>query len=155
SNKPKRWVVDRYFGQYNKSRRDRWVFGDRGSGAYLTKFAWTRIYRHRMVRGTASPDDPALADYWAERRRKAPLLPIGNDSLRLYETQQGRCPLAHGPPLPDENLPQTPRQWEDWQATTRKTIVTIAMREDSPSEVTKPRLAHHRCQRRHHAATGN
>jgi len=34
-------------------------------------------------------------------------------------------------------------------------FVTIAMREDSPSEVTKPRLAHHRCQQRHHAATGN
>ena len=28
-NKPKRWVVARYFGQFNKSRRDRWVFGDR------------------------------------------------------------------------------------------------------------------------------
>ena len=108
-----------------------------------------------MVRGTASPDDPALADYWAERRRKAPLAPIGNDSLRLYETQHARCPLCHGPLLPDENLPQTPRQWEDWQATTRKTIVTIAMREDGTSEVTKPRLAHHRCQQRHHVAKGN
>jgi RNA-directed DNA polymerase len=155
SNKPKRWVVDRYFGQFNKSRRDRWVFGDRDSGAYLNKFAWTRIYRHRMVRGTASPDDPALTEYWAERRRKAPLLPIGNASLRLYETQHGRCPLCQSPLLPDEHLPQSPREWEHWQATTRKTIITILMRKDGTSDQTTPRLAHHRCHQRHTTANGN
>jgi RNA-directed DNA polymerase len=149
SNKPTRWVVDRYFGQFNKSRRDRWVFGDRDSGAYLNKFAWTRIYRHRMVRGTASPDDPALTEYWAERRRKAPLLPIGNASLRLYEAQHGRCPLCKAPLLPDEDLPQSPREWEHWQATTRKTIITILRQEDGTSEQTKPRLAHHHCHQRH------
>ena len=70
ANKPTSWIIARYFGMFNKSRRDRWVFGDRQSGAYMHKFAWTRIVRHRMVKGTASPDDPALADYWAERRRK-------------------------------------------------------------------------------------
>jgi RNA-directed DNA polymerase len=152
---PTRWVVDRYFGQFNKSRRDRWVFGDRDSGAYLNKFAWTRIYRHRMVRGAASPDDPALTEYWAERRRKAPLLPIGNDSLRLYETQRGHCPLCRSPLLPGEDLPQSPREWEHWQATTRKTIITILMREDGTSDQTKRRLVHHRCHQRHITADGN
>jgi RNA-directed DNA polymerase len=155
SNKPRRWVVDRYFGQFNKSRRDRWVFGDRDSGAYLNKFAWTRIYRHRMVRGAASPDDPALTEYWAERRRKAPLLPIGNDSLRLYETQRGRCPLCGDSLLPDDGLPQSPREWEHWQATTRKTIVTIQMRADGTSDEIKPRLAHHRCHQRHNTTNGS
>jgi hypothetical protein len=48
-SKPKRWVTARYFGEFNKSRQDRWVFGDRPSGRYLTKFAWTPIVRHRMV----------------------------------------------------------------------------------------------------------
>ena len=33
---------------------NRWVFGDRDSGAYLPKFAWTKIVRHAMVTGTAS-----------------------------------------------------------------------------------------------------
>jgi len=33
-NKSKHWIVNRYFGAFNKSRRDRWVFGDRVSGAY-------------------------------------------------------------------------------------------------------------------------
>ena len=46
SNKPTRWVIARYFGQFNKARQDRWVFGDRQSGAYLHRFAWTNIVRH-------------------------------------------------------------------------------------------------------------
>jgi RNA-directed DNA polymerase len=69
-NKPRSWIVGRYFGAFNRFRNDRWVFGDRDSGAYLVKFSWTGITRHIMVKGTASPDDPALARYWAERRKK-------------------------------------------------------------------------------------
>ncbi|MEU8042503.1 group II intron reverse transcriptase/maturase, partial [Streptosporangium sp. NPDC049078] len=68
--KPKDWVVKQYFGTFNKSRADKWVFGDRLSGAYLHKFAWTSIVRHVMVKGAASPDDPSLQDYWASRHRK-------------------------------------------------------------------------------------
>jgi hypothetical protein len=69
-HKGKRWITSRYFGAFNSSRRDRWVFGDRDSGAYLIKFAWTKITRHTLVKGWASPDDPALTDYWAARRRR-------------------------------------------------------------------------------------
>src|SRR4029077_5184176 len=32
-HKGKRWITSRYFGAFNSSRRDRWVFGDRDSGA--------------------------------------------------------------------------------------------------------------------------
>jgi hypothetical protein len=46
------------------------VFGDRASGAYLHRFAWTNIVRHQIVTGRSSPDDPALTEYWAARRRK-------------------------------------------------------------------------------------
>ena len=52
------WVATRYFGMFNKSRQDRWVFGDRATGAYLTKFSWTKIVRHVPVHAGASPDDP-------------------------------------------------------------------------------------------------
>lgn len=57
---------------FNPSKRNRWIFGDRGTGAYLPKFAWTKIVRHSMVVGNASPDDPALTDYWTQRRRRQP-----------------------------------------------------------------------------------
>src|SRR5262249_22987604 len=94
-NKSKHWIADRYFGAFNRSRRDRWVFGDRDSGAYLHKFAWTKIVRHQMVPGTASPDDPTLADYWVKRRlRRTP--PLDGVSLRLLMAQHGRCPLCGG-----------------------------------------------------------
>ncbi len=44
-NKPRSWIVDRYFGAFNRFRNDRWVFGDRDGGAYLVKFSWTGITR--------------------------------------------------------------------------------------------------------------
>ena len=48
--KPAYWVFARYFGKFNKARQDRWVFGDRTSGSYLHRFAWTNIVRHQIVR---------------------------------------------------------------------------------------------------------
>jgi RNA-directed DNA polymerase len=48
---------------FNPARRDKWVFGSRQTGFYLRKFAWTKIVRHRMVAGRASPDDPAWTGY--------------------------------------------------------------------------------------------
>ncbi|WP_329056224.1 hypothetical protein OG738_21715 [Amycolatopsis sp. NBC_01488] len=63
-NKPRKWIVRRYFGRFNRFRNDWWVFGsrdhvldDRGTVAYLIKFSWTNIVRHQLVTGSASPDD--------------------------------------------------------------------------------------------------
>jgi hypothetical protein len=92
-NKPKHWVVGRYFGAFNKFRNDRWVFGDRDSGGHLVKFAWTSINRHVMVKGAASTDDPALADYWASRRRRSKP-PLDSYTLGLLTRQDGHCPLC-------------------------------------------------------------
>lgn len=38
ANKPKSWIVGRYFGRFNKFRNDRWVFGDRESGVYQLEY---------------------------------------------------------------------------------------------------------------------
>jgi RNA-directed DNA polymerase len=99
ANKPTRWVVARYWGRFNTARQDRWVFGDRASGAYMHKFAWTSIIRHQIVDGTASPDDPTLAEYWAWRRRRTPL-PIDKTSRWLLTAQDGRCPICRTALLP-------------------------------------------------------
>ena len=113
SNKPRNWIVKRYFGQFNPSRQDHWVFGDRDSGAYLTRFAWTKIVRHVQVKGGASPDDPTLTDYWASRRRtNTP--PLDRTGLRLLQTQQGRCPLCRELLLHADREPQDPQEWEKW-----------------------------------------
>ena len=89
------------------------MFGDRDSGAYLHQFAWTKIVRHQMVKGGASPDDPALADYWAARRRRntPPLRPA---SLRLLQAQHGRCPLCGTCSCTPTSEPQSPSEWEQW-----------------------------------------
>jgi RNA-directed DNA polymerase len=65
-----RWIVDQYFGRFHPTRQDRWIFGDRATGIHLTRLGWTPIRRHVIVRSGASPDDPALTDYWARRRRR-------------------------------------------------------------------------------------
>ncbi|HZN83720.1 MAG TPA: hypothetical protein VFC01_29150 [Mycobacterium sp.] len=49
--KPKRWIIRRYFGRFNPSRSNHWVFGDIASGAYLPLMAWTPIVRYRKVTG--------------------------------------------------------------------------------------------------------
>ena len=147
ANKPTRWVVARYHGRFNTSRRDRWVFGDRKSGAYLHRFAWTKIVRHQMVTGAASPDDPALAEYWAERRRKTPL-PIDKTSRWLLKAQDGRCAICRNALVSDDDRPQNPREWERWLATTRKTITKVIIREDSKPDETEPRLIHADCRDR-------
>ena len=92
-NKPKRWIVGRYFGKFSKSRNDHWVFGHRESGGHLVKFSWTRIDRHVIVKGGASPDDPALADYWATRRRRSKP-PLDDYTLSLLTRQNGLCSLC-------------------------------------------------------------
>ncbi len=124
SNKPKSWVVHRYFGKFNKARQNQWVFGDRHSGAYMHYFAWTHIVRHMVVKSGASPDDPALADYWALRRRKAPL-PINNTTLRLFRAQDGRCPICKRVLFAADQQPQTPSDWEQWLTSTRTTITIV------------------------------
>jgi RNA-directed DNA polymerase len=144
STKPTHWVFTRYFGTFNKARNDRWVFGDRTSGAYLHRFAWTNIVRHQIVRHRASPDDPALTEYWAWRRRKAPL-PINRRAFRLHQEQDGRCAICRATLVPVEDRPQTPHQWETWLATTRKTI-DIVWDPGTPDKAGPPRLIHLHCQ---------
>jgi RNA-directed DNA polymerase len=147
-NKPKSWVIARYFGKFNKARQDRWVFGDRKSGAYMHRFAWTKIVRHQMVGGGASPDDPALADYWAWRRRKTSP-PINNTSLWLLRAQDGRCPICGNALLAVDDQPQIPREWEQWLASTRNTITIVTQATSTPDEA-EPRLIHANCRDRHH-----
>jgi RNA-directed DNA polymerase len=145
--KPKRWIVNRYFGRYNRSRQDRWVFGDRDSGAYLVKHAWTKIVRHRMVKGGSSPDDPALAEYWASRRRRAAPPPLDNLSLRLLRSQRGACPLCGQLLLYADHPPQSPHEWEQWVRSTGKALAkrSIAYQERGMSGASTLRLVHARC----------
>ena len=93
-NKSKRWVVNRYFGQFNKSRRDRWVFGDRDSGAYLLKYC--------LDQDRPAPDGARHG----VSRRPGPGRVLGQaataqarhrwtaSACACLKAQHGRCPLC-------------------------------------------------------------
>ncbi len=155
SNKSKHWVVNRYFGQFNKSRQDQWVFGDRKSGAYLLRFSWTSIVRHQLVSGTASLDDPDLADYWAKRRQRI-TPPLDGVSLGLLKTQRGRCLLCDELLLFADLEPQSPDELEQWVRVTRKAVrkqaITTEAGDGMLDESAALRLVHADCQRRSRAA---
>ncbi len=150
ANKPKRWIVDQYYGKFNKFRNDRWVFGDRDSGACLVKFSWTSIRRHVQVKGTASPDDPALASYWANRRKRV-RPPLDRYTLRLLSRQAGYCPLCGEPLLTAGQPPQSPEQWERWWLqVTRQAIAAsylVHHGRPGPPDDDQTRLVHASCQR--------
>jgi RNA-directed DNA polymerase len=152
--KPKRWVMRHYFGRFDKSREDQWVFGEISTGTYLHKFSWTPITRHVMVKGKASPDDPALQDYWAKRRQKKAPPVMGRTSLYLAYRQKGLCPLC------DETLitgaeyePDNPREWIDWFAAVTKRLHKhhfVYRRNGGGDGLENLRLVHADCHRQHH-----
>jgi RNA-directed DNA polymerase len=149
-NKSKRWLIGRYFGKFNRFRNDHWVFGDRDSGGYLVKFSWTGIDRHVIVKGAASPDDPALTDYWASRRRRSQP-PLDDYNLRLLTRQDGLCPLCGDHLLTADQPPESPQQWERWWLRiTRKAIAAsylVHHGRSSPAGHNPTCLVHASCHR--------
>lgn len=148
-NKSRRWIVSRYFGRFNMSRNDKWVFGDRDTGAYLHRFGWTKIVRHVMVTGTSSVDDPTLADYWAGRRRRR-FVPVDNTTLRLLRKQQGMCWVCGDYLLHADRQPESPQEWEQWLRVVKKAMVSnhIVTRSPDLPNAGPIRLVHAYCRTR-------
>ncbi len=83
-NKGMHWVKNRYFGYFNGRE---WRFRANYQNTHGAKIEITvkditaiKIRRHVKVKGTASPDDPRLAEYWLNRAAKATM---SVDSLSL------------------------------------------------------------------------
>jgi RNA-directed DNA polymerase len=101
--KNKDWRHLRYWGRLHLERNDPWVFGDKQTGAYLLKFSWFPIERHVLVKGTASPDDPRLKDYWMKRQAR-PVKDLTLSKQKLAKRQKGRCPECGESLFNDEEL---------------------------------------------------
>ncbi|MEU4165129.1 group II intron maturase-specific domain-containing protein [Actinoplanes sp. NPDC026670] len=148
--KPRYWINSRYFGRFHPARQDKWVFGDRVTGAHLHKFCWTNIVRHALVKHAASPDDPALTQYWAERRRRRPPPGLSPSLAAGIRAQRGRCPLCGEFLLHVAHEPNSPGQWERWFTAIRVAItrqVISTSNRDAPDE--QRRLIHTHCHRRY------
>ena len=95
-----RWVIPRYFTRVGGNN---WVFyaktKDRHgkiTKTYLYQIGHTLITRHIKVKGAASPDDPALADYWTARQTRygKSYFAVGSKLYRVAARQGWRCPLC-------------------------------------------------------------
>jgi RNA-directed DNA polymerase len=150
-NKGARWVTSRYYGKFCPGRDDKWVFGDRETGAHLLNHAWTGIRRHVAVKGRASPDDPDLAGYWEYRRRRhGPPLDAG--TLSLLGRQQNRCPHCGDLLIDVSHLPASPEDWEHWWLSvtrqyTPRAASTVGATPPPEGSGTIPALMHASCHR--------
>lgn len=157
ANKSSDWIKRKYFGRYNRSRMDRWVFGDEDTGKYLEKFSWTRIQRHRQVRTDASKDDPTLEAYWAERTRKRPHPQAdGKTNVNLAARQKGLCPLCGLDLIEGAGYePDSVREWAEWFVANARTINRHHLtyrRQGGSDDRSNLMLIHAECHRQHHAA---
>jgi len=92
-----KWVIKRYFGHES----GRWVFHE--DGALLLRHWQTPISRHVKVRGSASPLDPTLRDYWRRRARdRMARLSETRTRQDLLRAQDGRCGLCRSVLHPGE-----------------------------------------------------
>jgi len=86
-NKTKQWVKDHYFQTVG---RRQWLFGSQTLKLYLP--TQTKIRRHRMVKTSYSPYDPALRSYWQQRTRSQLLqYPFSDLKLRCLKQQNYQC----------------------------------------------------------------
>ena len=104
----RQWIVGHYFGVFHPTRNDRWVFGDR---------------RQRRLPGQVrlDTDRPAPAGQGPALTRTTPPWPttgpggaskseppLGRTTLRLLQTQDGRCPLCGDYLLHADHQPASP-----------------------------------------------
>jgi RNA-directed DNA polymerase len=152
-----RWRIDRYYGKFRPSSENKWVFGDRETGAYLLRHDWTSIRRHIMVKGRSSPDDPDLAGYWENRRRKKTGLALDKGTLTLLTRQENKCPRCGDPLIDLNHQPASPEEWEHWWLSVTRQYIPRAPSATGPARQPEERettltLMHMPCRHRAHEA---
>ena len=104
------WRHAKYWGRLTQ-RGDRWVFGDKQTGAFLWKYSWFPIERHALVRGQSSKDDPMLADYWAARER-AKATTLKPSDRTVARAQKCLCDVCGESLLNGEELNRIRPRWQ-------------------------------------------
>jgi RNA-directed DNA polymerase len=98
-NKGKRWIANRYFKIKGKGWEFACEVNDRRGKpkeVILFNIASTPIERHIKVKGTASPDDPFLQEYWAKRATKygKTIWAKGSKYYKIAQSQNWKCPVC-------------------------------------------------------------
>ena len=92
-NKSFTWRDQRYWANHPAYPGSQWSFVDKDTGMVLYRIGYTRIQRHVLIKGDASPDNPGLAEYFDQRRKRS--RQIGNypkAAQRIIALQQAKCP---------------------------------------------------------------
>ena len=148
-NKPKHWIVSRYFRKFEKFRNDWWVFGDRDTGAYLPKPSWTEIVRHTWSKAGHHPMTRPGRILGATPPEGQ--TPLDSYTVRLLSRQDGRCSLCGENLLTRDQPPQSPEGWERWflQVTRQAIKADYLVHHDTPSAARSNRthLVHDTCHR--------
>ena len=96
--RPIKWVNNRYWGRLNLQKpRQKWVFGDKKTGAYMLQFNWFKIDRHIPVKKGYSPDNPDLKEYWEKRRKKnqkTEAEKLNKTKEYVAQKQDYKCPIC-------------------------------------------------------------
>ncbi|MFZ1026662.1 MAG: group II intron reverse transcriptase/maturase [Limnoraphis robusta] len=99
-SKGKKWVAGKYFITANGRK---WSFhaivedrNGKKKNLILTKLGDLPITRHVKIKGTASPDDPKLTEYWEKRRTNygKTYFARGSKLFKVAQNQSWKCPIC-------------------------------------------------------------
>jgi RNA-directed DNA polymerase len=108
-HKNKQWVKDRYF---QVIKGNQWTFAckskRRGKKSISTLYhiKGTPIERHIKVKGSASPDDSTLREYWSKRHQKKgkTYWEKGSKYYEIAKIQNWKCPICGEPLFNEEEI---------------------------------------------------
>ena len=85
-NKSKHWVARKYFGVSDGWHfKSRFLLKDAVRDMRLCEISTIPIQYHIKIRGSASPDDPSLRDYWIKRRLRSQRRARGSSGRTVAE----------------------------------------------------------------------
>lgn len=92
-NKSFTWRDQRYWANHPAYPGSQWSFVDKDTGMVLYRIGYTRIQRHVLIKGDASPDNPGLCEYFEQRQKRSRQLgDYPKAAQSIIRQQQAKCP---------------------------------------------------------------
>ncbi len=92
-NKSFSWRDHRYWANHPAYPGSQWSFVDKDTGMVLYRIGYTRIQRHILIQGDASPDNPDFRNYFEQRAKRSEQSGDYPKAVqRVIQHQQARCP---------------------------------------------------------------
>lgn len=87
------WRDRRYWANHPAYPGSQWSFVDKDTGMVLYRIGYTRIQRHVLIQGEASPDNPDFKDYFEQRNQRSKHVEnYPKAAQRVIRKQQAKCP---------------------------------------------------------------